>query len=280
MRARNRVVHQLARDELAVVVVNGLFPQCLAEPLRHAAVHLAVHDERIQDVAAIVHRNVAPNFDLPRFAINVSDHDVRAKRECKVRRLPEARGHQPGLRIRRQFQCAIGSASDFLERFGLAAFIVDDLSADQGNVFGFEQHGAEFFDLGFQVLQRVVQRRAANGGSAAAERANAVLHHGGVAANYQNVVEANAEFVRGNLRERCLFALAVRASAGHDSHFAARLDFHRGALPAARGSRGRRADGANFAVRGNADADVFALFARVGLFLAKLHITDQVQRLL
>ena len=38
------IVHQLAGDELAVVVVDGLLPERLAEALHHAAVHLAVDD--------------------------------------------------------------------------------------------------------------------------------------------------------------------------------------------------------------------------------------------
>ena len=67
VRARHRVIHQLAGDKLAVVVIDGLLPQRLAEPLRDAAVHLPVDDQRIQDIAAIVHRDVAPDLNLRRY---------------------------------------------------------------------------------------------------------------------------------------------------------------------------------------------------------------------
>ena len=51
---RQRVIHQLAGNQLAVVVIDRLLPQRLAETLGHAAVHLPIDDQRIQDVAAIV----------------------------------------------------------------------------------------------------------------------------------------------------------------------------------------------------------------------------------
>ena len=66
VRLRNRVVHQLAGDELAVVVIDGLLPERLAEALRDAAVHLPVDDQRVDDVAAIVHRDVALDLDRRR----------------------------------------------------------------------------------------------------------------------------------------------------------------------------------------------------------------------
>ena len=39
-----RVIHEFAGDQLAVVVVDGLLPQRLAQALRHAAMHLAGDD--------------------------------------------------------------------------------------------------------------------------------------------------------------------------------------------------------------------------------------------
>jgi hypothetical protein len=48
-------------------------------------------------------------------------------------------------------------------------------------------------------------------GGAAAERADTVGHDSGVAAQHQNVVDVDAQFVRGDLREGGLLALAVGA---------------------------------------------------------------------
>ena len=69
-RTRQRVIHELAGDQLAVIVIDGLFPQRLAEPPRRPAVHLPVDDHRIQNVAAIVHHHVAPDRDLSGIAIH------------------------------------------------------------------------------------------------------------------------------------------------------------------------------------------------------------------
>ena len=61
----------------------------------------------------------------------------------------------------------------------------------------------------FDVLEAKIERGAADGGAAAAEGADAVLHDGGVAVENEDVVDADAEFVGGDLREGGLFALAV-----------------------------------------------------------------------
>ncbi len=49
VRLGHRVIHELAGDELAVIVIDGLLPQRLAEPLRDAAMHLAIDDQRVQN---------------------------------------------------------------------------------------------------------------------------------------------------------------------------------------------------------------------------------------
>ena len=114
VRARHGVIHELAGDQLAVVVIDGLLPQRLADALRDAAVHLAVDDQRIHNVAAIVHRDVALDLDVAGVAIDFGDHDVRAEREREVRRLPEMGRDQAGLGVGRQLHGAIGGAGDLL----------------------------------------------------------------------------------------------------------------------------------------------------------------------
>src|ERR1019366_6043073 len=58
------VIHQLTGDELAVVVVDGLFVEGLSEALHDAAVDLSIDQQRVDDVAAIVHGHIAQNLDL------------------------------------------------------------------------------------------------------------------------------------------------------------------------------------------------------------------------
>jgi triphosphoribosyl-dephospho-CoA synthetase len=64
--------------------------------------------------------------------------------------------------------------------------------------------GAPFTEM------RHVQRGAADGLRAAAERADALLHHGGVAVQDGDVLERHAELIGKHLREGGLVALAVR----------------------------------------------------------------------
>ena len=110
------VVHQLAGDQLAVLVVDGLLVERLAQALHDAAVHLAIHEHRVDDVADIVHRHVAFDVHLPGVAIHFRHHDVRAEREREVRRLPEVRRHHARLGLGRQFHGAIGGAGDLRQR--------------------------------------------------------------------------------------------------------------------------------------------------------------------
>ena len=53
-----RIIQQRAREQLAVVVVNGTFPKGLACPLNHAAVDLAFYDDGIDLRAAVIHGQV------------------------------------------------------------------------------------------------------------------------------------------------------------------------------------------------------------------------------
>ena len=89
----------------------------------------------------------------------------------------------------------------------------------------------------FQFLNRDKDRRAADRGRAAAKRADAVLDHAGVAVNHSHVVDVDAQFIRGDLRERSFLSLAVRRSAGQHRDFAGRLDTHCRAFPTTGGHR-------------------------------------------
>ena len=65
VRLGNRVVAQRAGQQLAVVVVDRAFVERLGHALGDAAVDLAIDDQRVDDVADIVDRDVAEYFDLP-----------------------------------------------------------------------------------------------------------------------------------------------------------------------------------------------------------------------
>ena len=141
---------------MAVVIVDSLLVERLAEALHDAAVHLAIDQQRIDDDAAIVHGDVALDLDLAGIAIDFRHDDVGAEGEGEVGRLPEVRRHQARLGIGRQLHGAIGRAGDFGQRHRLAGLVADAHAAGESDVVRFEQHLAELLDLGFEILQGVV----------------------------------------------------------------------------------------------------------------------------
>ena len=56
----------------------------MSQRLNNAAMDLAVYQKRIDDLAAIVHSNVALHVNFAGFAINFNHHDVGSKREGEV----------------------------------------------------------------------------------------------------------------------------------------------------------------------------------------------------
>ena len=90
--ARHGVVEERAGDELAaaVVVVENLLHQGLAEPLRQRAVQFAADDHLVEDVAAIVDRAVGDDRERAGVGIDLDLGDVEAvrERERRLRRRP------------------------------------------------------------------------------------------------------------------------------------------------------------------------------------------------
>ena len=75
-RARHRVVGERRRERVAVGVVDVLLPQRLRDALRDAAVLLARDDQRVEDAAAVVDRDVAER----RHAVRCRDRPRRRRR--------------------------------------------------------------------------------------------------------------------------------------------------------------------------------------------------------
>ena len=114
---------------------------------------------------------------------------------------------------------------------------------------------------------RARARSPPDGERSAPVRVHALLRDRGVAVQYLDVVDADAELVGDDLRPRRLVALAVRRRAGHDLHRAERLEADRRAVPAAdgiadRAEDARRREAAHLVVRREADADLLRVAAR------------------
>ena len=72
---------RLAGDRVAVVVVAHPLVQRLRDALRDAAVLLAGDEQRVDDPAAVVDRDVADQLDPSGVAVDLDDRDVRTERE-------------------------------------------------------------------------------------------------------------------------------------------------------------------------------------------------------
>ena len=75
------VIHQTPREQLAILIVDDLFVEGLRQPLRHPPVYLTIDNERINDIAAIVHGHKTLNLTCPGVRIDFDDANMRAKGE-------------------------------------------------------------------------------------------------------------------------------------------------------------------------------------------------------
>ena len=80
--------------------------------------HLALNDHRVDDVAAVVDGDEAPDLDLARAAVDVDHADVAAEGVGEVRRIVVADRLEAGLHPLRMIR--VGGEGAVLDRLGLA----------------------------------------------------------------------------------------------------------------------------------------------------------------
>jgi len=117
-RLRHGIVGQPRRQQLTALVVHGFFIECLRQTLRDTAVHLTGNQQRVEDRAAVVHRDVAPDHHLAGLRVDLYDAHVRPKGKHPFRRRKEVRHFQSRLRPRRQFRPLIRGTSHVFELHG------------------------------------------------------------------------------------------------------------------------------------------------------------------
>ena len=79
-RGRQQIVHERRVQQLALLVVDELLVERVADAVRDAAVNLSFDEQRIDDRAAIVDDEVALDLDRRRLGIDLDDHRVHAAR--------------------------------------------------------------------------------------------------------------------------------------------------------------------------------------------------------
>ncbi len=134
---------------------------------------------------------------------------------------------------------------------------------DDVALVGFHQVGGDLLRLGLDLVERLDDRRHADGARARAIGAHAHLHLVGIAMHDRHAVDRHAETVGDELGEGRLVALPVAVRAGQHLDRADRVDPHLRRFPQAdagakRADRRRRRDAAGLDVAAHADAALLA----------------------
>ncbi len=107
--ARHAVVHVARCQELPALVVDGAFQQRLADTLGDAAVHLAFHDHRVDEIAEVVDGHPALDARRAGGGIHLQLAHVHARGEREIGGIVERPLLQPRFELRaREFVRDIG----------------------------------------------------------------------------------------------------------------------------------------------------------------------------
>src|SRR6218665_1576398 len=176
VRARHRVVHEAAGEQLAgLAVVDAVFHQRLPYALRHPAMHLAFDDHRVDDGAEVVDRSEPVHPRGAGGGVDLDLADVGAGGEGEVGRVVERGFVQARFElVERVVVRHVGGQRhlgerDFLVRAAHAELTIGEVDV---GVAGFHQVRSDFFRLGFDLVQRFH-----DGSAAHADRARAVGAH-------------------------------------------------------------------------------------------------------
>ena len=120
-RARDRVVHERARQALAVGIVDDGLHQGLAQALGQRAVELPFRQERVDDGARVVHPDERLEVEHPRLRLDREPADHRAGAPDLAVRLEVGGRLEPRRVARRQGLAArVGRGGHLLPRHALA----------------------------------------------------------------------------------------------------------------------------------------------------------------
>ena len=269
--ARHGVVHEARRQQLAgVLVVMHALQQRLPHPLRDTAMHLALDDHRVDDVAEIVGGDELDNLGRSGLRIDLDLTDVAAGREGEIGRIVKGAFLQSRLHAGRQVVGGIGGERHLEPGQTLVGARDLQLAAldDDVALVGLHQMRRDLLGLGLDLVERLDDRRHADGAGARPIGAHAHLHLVGVAMDDVDAVDGHAEPVGDELRECGLVALAMTMRTGHHLDGADRIDAHLRRFPQAdagaeRANRRRRRDAAGLDITAHADAAFLAASLRL-----------------
>ena len=207
--------------------------------------HLALHDQRVDLLAAVVHRHVADQVDPARLPVDLDHGHVGAERKGEVGRVPGDAGFERGLQAVGEVVGREGLEGDRRQRHGaLGRAAHREGAARQLEVLlgHLELVGGDGAGLGENPLGGEEDRRAPHAHGPGPVRVHPVRRHRGVGMQHLHLVGADPELVGHDHRPARHVPLAVGRGARHDLGRAGRQDPDRRRLPPAGGVVERRED--------------------------------------
>ena len=258
------IVGEARGEQVPGVVVHGFLPERLRDALGDAAVNLALDDERVDLVPAVVHRRVRHQADAARLLVDLDHRDVRAEREREVRWVPGDRGLEQRLGSIGQVVGREGLERDGRERHrpvGRAPHNEAPALVDEVGLVHFELMGCDPAGLVDDPVRCERDGCSSDGEGPRAVCVHAEGRYRRVGVEHLDVFGRNAEPVGDDHRPRCLVTLTVWRRARHHLHLRGRHHAHRGRFPAAgriaeRGEHPARRQAAHLDVRRDPDAEM------------------------
>ena len=206
-----------------------MLQQRLANALGQTAVHLAVHDHGVHNIAKIVASGHAVNARVAGFWVNFDFTDVGARRESEVARVVKSVLVQARLKlVVREVVRHISGERNRSKWHGFVGARDFEITAFEHDVAlgGFHQVRGDLLALGNHFVHGFDDGRATHGERAAAISAHAKQHLAGVAVLDADVVHGDAQPVGHDLRKGCFVALAMAVAAGEDGDLAGGVHPH------------------------------------------------------
>ncbi len=235
VRRRQQIIHEALRDELALRIVGELLEQRGADAVGDAAHGHAAHDLWVDDGAAIVPDDVAPDLGLAEVGIDGHQQQVKLEREAGIDLQLSARRHldhmaegEVRLHARRQaMEVAMRDGDELHEAaFRLRRRAIEDIAVlvDRAVLRYAEIMGADGDEPRLELLRGMEGGAAQHDRHAAAHRALARQRRQRIRPHHPDAVRVDAEHLADHGADQGLVPLPGGNGVDVGGHRAAHVD--------------------------------------------------------
>src|SRR5215467_328917 len=225
------IIHKASALNISDLIVVDLFVHRRSEPHRQPTVDLAFDNHRVDDIAAIVHGNEAPNLHLPGSLVNIDHANIAAEGIGQVRWIVIRDGFETGLHPLGMI--GISRKSDLLDRLGLRRIASHEELARLPIEIYFirlQQVGGDLFRLVENFPRCYSGRGPCRGRAAACIGSEPVRSRIRIPFFYCDMVHWDAQFLCENLRVGGLVTLPLRFGPKAGDDFSCRMNADLGAI--------------------------------------------------